>query len=73
MKDATSPTTAASPNTERNTWRRLAPTMRSKANSRVRCPTMMENVFKMVKPPTNRAMKPNTSSAVLKNPKALLT
>ena len=62
----------ASPSTERNTWRRLAPTMRSSASSRVRWPTVMENVFKMVKPPTNSAMKPKTSSAVLKNPSAWL-
>ena len=71
--DDTSPTIAASPSTERNTWRRLAPTMRRSASSRVRCPTMMENVFKMVKPPTNSAMKPNTSNAVLKKPRAWLT
>ncbi len=68
--DDTSPTIAASPSTERNTWRRLAPTMRNSASSRVRWPTMMENVFKMVKPPTNSAMKAKTSSAVLKKPRA---
>ena len=37
----------------------------------MRCPTMMENVFKMVKPPTNSAMKPKTSRAVLKKPERL--
>ena len=31
MSDATSPTMNASPSTERKTWRRLAPTMRSRA------------------------------------------
>ena len=36
---------AASVSTERNTWRRLAPTIRSRASSRVRWPTMMENVL----------------------------
>ena len=70
--DDSSPTMNASPSTERNTWRRLAPTMRSNASSRVRWPTVMENVFKMVKPPTNSAMKPNTSRAVLKKPSAWL-
>ena len=33
---------------------------------------MMENVFRMVKPPTKSAMKPKTSSAVLKKPSAWL-
>ena len=61
ISDDTSPTIAASPSTERNTWRRLAPTMRNSASSRVRWPTVMENVFKMVKPPTKSAMKPKTS------------
>ncbi len=70
ITDATSPTITASPSTERNTWRRLAPTMRSSASSRVRWPTVMENVFRMVKPPTNSAMKPKTSSAVSKMPRA---
>ncbi len=73
INDATSPTITASPSTERKTWRRLAPTMRSSASSRVRWPTVMENVFRMVKPPTNSAMKPKTSSAVLKMPRAWLT
>ena len=72
ISDDTSPTITASPSTERNTWRRLAPTMRSSASSRVRWPTVMENVFRMVKPPTNSAMKPKTSSAVLKKPRAWL-
>ena len=51
MRDATAPTMSASASTERNTWRRLAPTMRSSASSRVRWPTVMEKVLKMVKPP----------------------
>ncbi len=70
ISDDSTPTMNASPSTERNTWRRLAPTMRSSASSLVRWPTVMENVFRMVKPPTNRAMKPKTSSAVLKKPSA---
>ena len=72
ISEDTSPTISASPSTERNTWRRLAPTMRSSASSRVRWPTVMENVFKMVKPPTNSAMKPKTRRAVLKKPSAWL-
>ena len=57
---------AASARTDRKTWRRLAPTMRSRASSRVRCPTMMENVLRMVKPPTKSAMNAKTSRAMLK-------
>ena len=72
IRDETSPTIAASSITERKTWRRLAPTMRNSASSRVRWPTMMENVLRMVKPPTKSAMKAKTSSAVLKNPSAWL-
>ena len=72
ISDDTSPTMAASPSTDRNTCRRLAPTMRSSASSRVRWPTMIENVFKMVKAPTNSAMKAKTRSAVEKKPSALV-
>ena len=70
ITDDTSPTRAASPRTERKTCRRLAPTMRSRASSRVRWPTVIENVFRMVNPPTKRAMKANTNRAVLRNPRA---
>ncbi len=70
MADDTRPTIAASPSTERKTCRRLAPTMRSSASSLVRWPTMMENVFRMVKAPTNSAMKAKMRSAVEKNESA---
>src|SRR5579872_6148043 len=73
MSDATNPVRPASSSTERKTWRRLAPTMRNRASSRVRWPTMIENVLKMVNAPTNREMKANTKRAVEKNPRALLT
>ena len=63
---------AASISTERKTWRRLAPTIRSRASSRVRWPTMIEKVLKMVKPPTNREMKAKTNSAVEKNREGLV-
>ena len=48
-------------------WRRRCA---ADASSRVRWPTVMENVFKMVKPPTKSAMNPKTSRAVLKKPSA---
>ena len=72
MSEEITPTMAASPSTERNTWRRLAPTTRSRASSRVRCPTVMEKVLKIVKAPTNSEMKANTSKAVEKNERAWL-
>ena len=36
---------AASSTTERSTWRRVAPSVRSSASSRVRCATVIENVL----------------------------
>ena len=70
--EATVPTMTASASTERNTCRRLAPTIRSSASSRVRWPTVIENVLKMVKPPTNSEMKAKTSRAVEKKERAWL-
>ncbi len=72
-RDATSPVTAASPSTERNTWRRPAPTRRSSASSRVRWLTVIESVLKMVNAPTNSAMAAKMSSAVEMNDRALST
>ena len=72
INEATRPTAAASPRTDRNTWRRLAPSTRSRASSRVRWPTMIEKVLKMVNPPTNSEMKAKINRAVEKNPRALL-
>ena len=66
--EATSPVTKASETTETITWRRLAPMARKSASSFVRCATMMENVLKMMKAPTNSAMNANASNAVRKNP-----
>ncbi len=66
MSDEARPTIAASMRTETKTCRRLAPTMRSNASSFVRWPTMIENVFRIVNPPTNSAMNAKTSNAVLK-------
>ena len=57
----------------RNTWRRLAPTTRRSASSRVRCPTVIENVLKIVKAPTNSEISAKTNSAVERNESALLT
>ena len=45
--------------TEARTWRRDAPMVRSVANSRVRCATVIESVLKMTKPPTKMAIPAN--------------
>ena len=56
--------------TARITWPREAPSVRSSANSRMRCATVIENVLKMMNAPTNSAMPAKTSSAVVRNPSA---
>jgi hypothetical protein len=58
---------SASSSTLASTWRRLAPMARSSAFSRVRWATVMENVLKMMNPPTSTATRANTSMNVLKN------
>ncbi len=68
--EANSPTANASTITDVSTCRRLAPSVRSRASSRVRWATMIENVLKMMNAPTNSAMNANTSSAVRKNRRA---
>ena len=61
-------TSTASTSTERMTWRRLAPMARSRAISRVRWATMIENVLWMMNDPTKRAITANVSMNVLKKP-----
>ncbi len=52
--------------TERITWPREAPSVRSSANSRIRCVTVIEKVLKMMNAPTNSEMPANASSAVVR-------
>jgi hypothetical protein len=59
--EAARPITSASRATERMTWRREAPSVRSVANSRVRCATVMLSVLKITKAPTNSAIAPKAS------------
>jgi hypothetical protein len=59
--EAPSPITSASRMTERSTCRREAPSVRSVANSRIRCATVIESVLKMTKAPTKSAMPANES------------
>ena len=69
--DDTSPMMADSASTMASNWRRNAPRHRSRASSRLRWATMMENVLKMMKAPTNSATPAKISSAVFRNPKPL--
>ena len=64
--EAIRPTISASSMTERSTWPREAPIVRSSANSLVRCATVIENVLKMMNAPTNTAMPAKTSSRVFR-------
>ena len=61
MSDARRPMTSDSRMTEPSTCRRDAPIVRSVANSRVRCATVIENVLKMTKAPTKSAMAAKAS------------
>ena len=61
--DASRPITSASISTERSTCRRLAPIVRSRANSRLRWATVIENVLKMMKAPANTVAPANASSS----------
>ena len=65
---ATSPITNASVITVVRIWRRLAPSVRSIANSRVRCATVIENVLKIRNAATNSETPAKISSAVFKKP-----
>ena len=56
--EAKRPIANASSTTERSTWRREAPSVRSVASSRVRWATVIESVLKMTKPPTKSATMP---------------
>ena len=69
--EASVPITNASTSTERSTWRRVAPSVRSVASSRVRCAIVIDSVFAITKLPTNSAMPPNASRKswkMLRNP-----
>ena len=60
--------TKASITTEERIWRRLAPSVRSIANSRVRWATVIENVLKIRNAATNSATPAKISSAVFRKP-----
>src|SRR6266545_3286101 len=64
--DASRPITTASTSTEPIICRRLAPIARMSASSRVRCATMIENVLRIRKMPTNSATAAKPSRTLLK-------
>src|SRR4051812_30370080 len=64
-----SPTANDSSSTEVRTWRRLAPSARKSASSRVRCDTTMLNMLKMMNAPTNSATNPKIRKNVRRNPR----
>ena len=59
--EASSPITRPSITTERMTCLREAPSVRSVANSRVRCATVIDRVLKITNAPTNSAIAPKPS------------
>ena len=61
ITEAISPITKASMITDVRSCRREAPIVRSVANSRVRCATVIESVLKMTNAPTKSAMPANAS------------
>jgi hypothetical protein len=61
MIEAIRPITSASMITDVRICRREAPIVRSVANSRVRCATVIESVLKMTNAPTKSAMPANES------------
>ncbi len=72
--EATTPSAPASPITLASTWRRVAPSERSMANSRMRWATVIEKALKMMKAPTITATPPKASRMVRKTlPMASLT
>ena len=67
MIDARRPITNPSRTTEASTWRREPPSVRSVANSRVRCATVIDSVLKMTNAPTKSATPPNPSRKYVMN------
>ena len=61
IAEATTPSTVPSSTTERSTWRRDAPSVRSVASSFVRCATVIESVLKITNAPTKSAIPPKAS------------
>ena len=63
--EASMPIAKPSTSTERRTWRREAPSVRSVASSRVRWATVIDSVLKMTNAPTNSATAAEREQEVL--------
>jgi hypothetical protein len=66
MTEETRPMITASVSTDPIIWRLLPPSARMSASSRVRCATMIENVLRIRKIPTNSATPAKPSRMLLK-------
>ena len=66
------PSSSASAKTVVSTWREEAPSVLSIPNSRVRWATVIENVLKIRKAPTNTEMPAKTSRKVVRKLKPSL-
>ena len=66
--EASSPISSASNSTAARTCRRVAPTIRSRPNSFVRCATVIESELKIVNEPTSTATPAKASSTVRRIP-----
>ena len=67
ITEPTTPMTNASMTTDHSTCRREAPSVRSVANSRIRCAMVMERVFAITKAPTKSAIPANASRMYCRN------
>jgi len=67
ITEARVPITRPSTTIDLSTWRRLAPSVRNVASSRVRWVMVIDSELAITKLPTNSAMPPNTSRNVRRN------
>ena len=70
--DARTPRSSASAATPARTWPRVAPSERSRANSRRRCATVIENVLKMMNAPTSSAAQEREQRRLEERPDAVV-
>ncbi len=71
--EASTPVTSASTSTDPSTCRRDAPSVRSVANSRVRCAIVIESEFAITNAPTNSATPPNARRNFCRNERKSVT
>jgi hypothetical protein len=64
LAEATTPSASASSRTARRSWRRVTPTQRRSAKSRIRWAKRIANVLAMTSAPTNSAMATKSSAMI---------